>query len=304
MRVISVMNEKGGVAKSFCGVNLAVGLAKKGNKVLFVDLDPQHNSSSMLLKDTDEEDINSFVRVGKSVVETVEISDGKDGAKFLKKILSYDESKRKGVAFALKNPRLLKAAIVPSDYENIDILCGSHELLQVAAELQNNTSNPSYCLSVGLGTVRRDYDYAVIDNSPFRSALWYNGFTACKKRGDVVIVPTKIDRESLQGLESTLDAYYKAKEGHEAMIDSIIESRYMILPTMTNKTRACRDGLELLKRLFPDNLSNVNIRYQAAPVSKSSFEGVPLLAQQKAEYCNAAVYKDLAALVEEIENSI
>ena len=42
-RVISLANQKGGVAKTTSTVNLAVALSEKGRRVLIVDLDPQSN---------------------------------------------------------------------------------------------------------------------------------------------------------------------------------------------------------------------------------------------------------------------
>ena len=52
-RLISICNQKGGVAKTTTAIQLATGLAKRGYKVLMVDLDSQRNTTTVYRAETD-----------------------------------------------------------------------------------------------------------------------------------------------------------------------------------------------------------------------------------------------------------
>lgn len=138
-RVISLVNQKGGTAKTTTSVNLGAYLAAMGKYVLLVDLDPQANATSGLGINKD-------------------------------KILQ-------SLYHALSDQIPVSETVAKTSFFGFDAIPSSPDLAGAAIELVNHPRREFRLYDILQG-IRINYDYILIDCPPSLGLLTINGLTA------------------------------------------------------------------------------------------------------------------------------
>ncbi len=138
-KIISVVNQKGGVGKTTTAVNLAAAIGLAGKKVLLIDADPQGNSTS-----------------GYGISK-------KDGA-----FSSYE---------VLIGECRAESAIVTTACKNVEVLPSSMNLAAAEVDLIEKEHRESQ-LKTALSTLREQYDYLFIDCPPSLGLITINALNA------------------------------------------------------------------------------------------------------------------------------
>lgn len=139
-RVISMVNQKGGVGKTTSTINLGAALASYGRRVLMVDFDPQGALSAGLGVSPHELDTTVY------------------NVMMERQVTARD-------------------AIVATEFENIDLLPANIDLSAAEVQLVNEVAREQV-LERSLRTVRDDYDVILVDCQPSLGLLTVNALTA------------------------------------------------------------------------------------------------------------------------------
>lgn len=290
MRIYNVITQKGGTGKSETVKNLAYGLALKGLRVLVVDLDPQANTTSTILKQNKTvtpKTLNDIKKDYDSLVTNE--ATGREGIDIINKYMLKD-CQGTDVCDVLLNPNNIKNAIKHTEYENIDILPSSSKLIEVDMRLKASSMKVDTRLQMALEHIESDYDVCVIDNSPFINAVTINGISACKNEGDTIIIPIKIENGSLEGVDTTLQQLLEILN-----YSTFLGFDFKLLFTMRNRNKIEAEIEETLRHLFPNRCYEQTIRYQAKPVVTASLEKKILI-----ESSDSPVANDYLKFVDEV----
>lgn len=138
-KIVSVVNQKGGVGKTTTAVNLASGIGIAGKKVLLVDADPQGNSTS-----------------------------GFGVNKKNAKITSYE---------LLIGKAKLESAVIKTEFKNVDIVPSSMDLAAAEVDLIEIEHREAQ-LKMSLAAAREKYEYIFIDCPPSLGLITINALNA------------------------------------------------------------------------------------------------------------------------------
>lgn len=180
MKVLAVVNQKGGVGKSTTAAALITGLTLRGIKALAIDLDAQGNLSHTM----------------KAKIDKVTILE------------------------VLKQENTANEAIQHTECGNIiaanKALAGADTLLTITGK--------EYRLQEALESIKKEYDYIILDSPPALGILTVNALTAA----DDVIIPAQADVYSLQGIEQVAETIRPVRKycNPHLMIEGILLTRY------------------------------------------------------------------------------
>lgn len=168
-KVISVVNQKGGVGKTTTSINLAAALGNEGKKTLLIDLDSQGNASSGLGLNTNDFDQDI-----------------------------YD---------VITGTCSIKDAIIKTKFKNLSIIPATINLAGVEVEfvkkmLEDKEFKQNEQLELKLEEIKEQYDYILIDCQPSLGLTTMNALVASNS----VIIPVQCEYYALEGINQLLNS--------------------------------------------------------------------------------------------------
>jgi chromosome partitioning protein len=230
VRIISIANQKGGVAKTTTTINLGASLSSLGRKVLLIDLDPQAHTTLGLGLEPDN--------LSKTMLNVLEPYRSKNKLKLEEIIIKLNIAGGDNLFLA------------PS---NIDFASAEYKLIdQIGRE---------DFLGASIRECKIPFDYIVIDCPPSLGILTVNALKAC----DEVIIPMQPHYFALRGIQEFMETaeIVRRNLNHHLKI-------YILITIAEIKSNLAKEVIAEIKQYFNDKLLKNIIRKNITLVEASS----------------------------------
>jgi len=181
-KIISLVNQKGGVGKTTTSINLSASLAVLGKRVLLIDLDPQGNTTT-------------GVGINKGEIN----------------VSIYD---------VLIGERNIKDSIIKTKYSNFYVIPSTINLAGVGSELSERSRRETGFkqgeqLKTCLLEIKDDFDYIILDCPPSLEIITMNALIASNS----VIIPVQCEFFALEGITQLLKTIMQAQKSLNPTLD-------------------------------------------------------------------------------------
>ena len=226
-KIISVINQKGGVGKTTTVINLAAGLANQGKNILVLDLDPQGNATTGLGR-------------------------------------SNTDGSEKNIYNALNGSKNISEIIQKTQVENLDIITSNVDLSGLEVETAGDNGRAFILrdkLALFFNEKRTNYSHLFIDCPPSLSLLTVMALVASNS----LIVPVQTEFFALEGLTQLVKTIDRVKENlnSDLSIRGIILTMYDKRNKLTSQVE--KETREYFKDKVYNTVIPRNVRLSEAP---------------------------------------
>ena len=213
-KTVTICQQKGGIGKSTTCTGLAHILAVAGARVLIVDCDSQANAT--MLTGLTERNIERLDREQRTLYH----------------VLAPD------------SPLSMKDAIRNTSIVGLDVVPSSISLAGAEMTLNDGTDASKRRLRELIGSVKKDYDFILVDTAPSLGILTISALTAA----NAILIPVQCESLAISGLKHLHRTISGVRDRLNPDVDIL-----GILPTMyTSRLSQDRESLDQIHRLAGD----------------------------------------------------